>query len=185
MIMVEQPHQHLLLLVQPALVLEQVVLLLLVQLALERPVQPALVLEQVVLLLLVQPAVVDKQLHLLLLVQPALEVGVQHQLVPRQPEHVQQQQVHFLLTTHIHLIQVPRTVSIVIVFVMLGLIITPTAKSALLPRTVMFVTTTGGGTHSGRPTSQDVNLVQVIIKRSILAVRTVPLLTFTQEQPPR
>ena len=93
--MVEQPHQH---------------LLLLVQLGLE---------------LLVQPADVDKQLHLLLLVQLDLELLVQLVVVDKQQQDVDKQptvvdkQLQILVpVTHIHLLQVHRTVSIVIVFVM-------------------------------------------------------------------
>jgi hypothetical protein len=75
---------------------------------------------------------------------------------------------------------VPRTVSIVIVFVMLGLIVTPSTYPNLLPRGVIVAPPTGGGTAQ-----VVLVLLHIIIARSILAVRTVPLLTFTQEQPPR
>jgi hypothetical protein len=100
MIMVVQPHQLLLLLVQPALVDKQRLLLLLVQLV--------HVDKQRLLLLLVQLVVVDKQ----------------HQLVPLQPALVEQRQVQFLQTTLIHLLQVARTVNIVIVFAIVDHIVT-------------------------------------------------------------
>ena len=69
--------------------------------------------------LVVQPAVVDKQ--------PTV-VDKQHQLVHRQPADVDKQLLHFLPTTPIHLLQAARTVSIVIVFVMLGNTTTITAR---------------------------------------------------------
>jgi hypothetical protein len=69
--------------------------------------------------LVVQPAVVDKQ--------PTV-VDKQHQLVHRQPADVDKQLLHFLPTTPIHLLQLARTVSIVIVFVMLGNTTTITAR---------------------------------------------------------
>ena len=75
------------------------------------------------LLLLVQPARVVKQRLLLLLVQPA-DVDKQLQVVDKQQQLVLRQQVHFLLTTLIRLLQVDRTANIVIVFVMLEHIVT-------------------------------------------------------------
>ena len=104
---------------------------------------------------------------LLLLVQEDLLLLAQVVLVPRQQEHVQRQQQHSLQTTHIHLLQVPRTVSTVIVFVMQDLTGTHIVGVYRAPAAGLF---TGAGAEAvvGTPPAPQTAVLTVL---SILAVR--------------
>ena len=120
------------------------------------------------------------QVDLLLLLQPAV-VAKQHQVVDKQQVPVQRHQVQYHHGTHIHSLQVARTVSTVIVFVMQGLTLTRRA-SKLVPLVDQFVL------YSRIiPKQVDGEVVTQVqtddtIVHNILVVLIMAHLTYTQEQ---